>query len=96
MLYFKIPKELVALKASTQKSSLMRMTIYQWMKHINYTTRYVEQTGIPVLFLHGGPGGGINLTATFFNPEKYRVILFSQRGSGKVYLSFSRVMILTT
>jgi len=48
---------------------------------------YVEESGnpdgIPVLFIHGGPGGG---TATsdrcFFDPEKYRIILFDQRGSG--------------
>ncbi|MDO4223546.1 MAG: prolyl aminopeptidase [Acinetobacter sp.] len=40
--------------------------------------------GKPVVFLHGGPGGD---TAPkhrgFFNPEKYRIILFDQRGCGK-------------
>ena len=40
--------------------------------------------GIPIVFLHGGPGGGINNNCRrFFDPKKYRVILFSQRGSGK-------------
>jgi proline iminopeptidase len=40
--------------------------------------------GIPVLFLHGGPGAGIEpYHRRFFNPEKYRMILFDQRGSGK-------------
>lgn len=51
-------------------------------------TLYVEQAGnpegLPVIFLHGGPGGGINEDhRRFFNPEKYRIILFDQRGSGK-------------
>ncbi len=36
------------------------------------------------MFLHGGPGGGINPTyRQFFNPLKWRVILFDQRGCGK-------------
>ncbi|MDX1695292.1 MAG: prolyl aminopeptidase [Ketobacteraceae bacterium] len=40
--------------------------------------------GIPVLFLHGGPGGGTEpYNRRFFNPEKYRIILFDQRGCGK-------------
>ena len=43
-----------------------------------------NESGIPVLFLHGGPGGGINANCRrFFNPEKYMIILFSQRGAGK-------------
>ncbi|MGM7667935.1 prolyl aminopeptidase [Microbacterium sp. A93] len=40
--------------------------------------------GKPVVFLHGGPGGG---TAPwhrqFFDPQKYRIVLFDQRGCGK-------------
>jgi proline iminopeptidase len=49
---------------------------------------YVEQSGnaegIPVLFVHGGPGGGTQAAhRSFFNPEKYRIILFDQRGCGK-------------
>jgi proline iminopeptidase len=40
--------------------------------------------GQPVLFLHGGPGGGIDpLYRRFFNPDHYHVILVNQRGSGK-------------
>jgi len=51
-------------------------------------TLYVEEcgsdNGIPVLFLHGGPGAGIErYHRRFFDPEKYRIILFDQRGSGK-------------
>lgn len=41
-------------------------------------------TGIPVLILHGGPGSGCSpLMAGFFDPDRYRVILLDQRGSGK-------------
>ena len=40
--------------------------------------------GKPVVFLHGGPGAGINAAARrFFDPQVYRVILFDQRGAGK-------------
>ncbi|WP_039018483.1 prolyl aminopeptidase [Halocynthiibacter namhaensis] len=49
---------------------------------------YVEQCGrrdgIPVIVVHGGPGGGCSpIMRRFFNPEKYRVILFDQRGCGR-------------
>lgn len=49
---------------------------------------YVEEVGtpdgIPVLFVHGGPGGGCTENdRCFFDPEKYRIILFDQRGSGR-------------
>ncbi len=40
--------------------------------------------GTPVVFLHGGPGGGINPTyRRFFDPAAYRVVLFDQRGAGR-------------
>ncbi|KAJ7756519.1 proline iminopeptidase [Mycena maculata] len=40
--------------------------------------------GTPVVFLHGGPGGGCEAKdRSFFNPNKYRIVLFDQRGSGK-------------
>ncbi|EGN98658.1 hypothetical protein SERLA73DRAFT_181225 [Serpula lacrymans var. lacrymans S7.3] len=40
--------------------------------------------GAPVVFLHGGPGSGVDVKDRgFFNPEKYKIILFDQRGSGK-------------
>ncbi|KII85021.1 hypothetical protein PLICRDRAFT_45127 [Plicaturopsis crispa FD-325 SS-3] len=43
-----------------------------------------NQNGTPVVFLHGGPGGGTDeKDRTFFNPTKYKIILFDQRGSGK-------------
>lgn len=40
--------------------------------------------GTPVVFLHGGPGGGINPTyRRFFDPAAYQVVLFDQRGAGR-------------
>ncbi|KAH6913446.1 prolyl aminopeptidase serine peptidase [Coprinopsis sp. MPI-PUGE-AT-0042] len=43
-----------------------------------------KQDGTPVVFLHGGPGGGTDPSDRgFFNPEKYKIILFDQRGAGK-------------
>jgi len=49
---------------------------------------YVEQCGnpkgVPVVVLHGGPGGGCSPTMRrFFDPKYYRVILFDQRGCGR-------------
>lgn len=49
---------------------------------------YVEQCGrpdgLPVLVLHGGPGGGCTpAMRRYFDPSKYRVILFDQRGCGR-------------
>ncbi|MGE5318922.1 MAG: prolyl aminopeptidase [Hyphomicrobiaceae bacterium] len=40
--------------------------------------------GIPVLFVHGGPGSGTSpAQRRFFDPARYRIILFDQRGSGR-------------
>ena len=49
---------------------------------------YVEQCGNPhgqpVLFIHGGPGGGCSINdRRFFDPEQYHIILFDQRGCGR-------------
>jgi proline iminopeptidase len=40
--------------------------------------------GIPVLFVHGGPGSGTSpIQRQFFDPARYRIVLFDQRGSGR-------------
>lgn len=49
---------------------------------------YVEQCGrpdgVPVLVLHGGPGGGCSpAMRRYFDPSVYRVVLFDQRGCGR-------------
>ncbi|WP_370980711.1 prolyl aminopeptidase [Agaribacterium sp. ZY112] len=51
-------------------------------------TLYVEQSGnpegLPIVFLHGGPGAGCGkYDRRFFDPELYQIILFDQRGSGR-------------
>jgi len=41
-------------------------------------------TGKPAVYLHGGPGGGTEpRMRRFFNPRKYRTVLFDQRGCGR-------------
>jgi len=40
--------------------------------------------GVPVIFLHGGPGGGVVPEhRRFFDPKRWRVVLFDQRGCGR-------------
>jgi proline iminopeptidase len=51
-------------------------------------TLYFEESGNPqgkpIVALHGGPGGGsIPQYRQYFNPEKWRIVLFDQRGCGK-------------
>lgn len=42
------------------------------------------KVGLPVVYLHGGPGGGIDDgDRLYFDPTTYRSVLFDQRGSGK-------------
>jgi proline iminopeptidase len=45
---------------------------------------YGNKAGKPVLFVHGGPGGGTSPDlARFFNPRDYHIVLVDQRGCGK-------------
>ena len=51
-------------------------------------TIHIEESGNingkPVIFLHGGPGGGIEpVYRQYFDPEKWRIIIFDQRGCGQ-------------
>jgi proline iminopeptidase len=51
-------------------------------------TLYVEECGnpegLPVVFLHGGPGAGLApYHRRFFDPQRYRIVLFDQRGAGR-------------
>jgi proline iminopeptidase len=52
--------------------------------HEIYFEESGNPAGKPVVFLHGGPGGGSDpKQRRFFNPEKYRIVNFDQRGCGK-------------
>src|SRR5215813_11446217 len=49
---------------------------------------YFEESGNPrgkpVVFVHGGPGGGTDpRQRRFFDPAAYRIVLFDQRGAGR-------------
>ncbi|MCK5895306.1 MAG: prolyl aminopeptidase [Cocleimonas sp.] len=52
--------------------------------HDIYVEECGNERGVPVVFLHGGPGAGCEAYhRQLFNPEKYRIILFDQRGCGR-------------
>jgi len=52
--------------------------------HELYYEQCGKPDGQPVVFLHGGPGGGVIPDyRRFFNPAVYRIVLFDQRGSGQ-------------
>ncbi len=53
-------------------------------RHSIYWEESGNPGGIPVVFLHGGPGSGTTPRhRCFFNPDSYRIILFDQRGAGR-------------
>jgi proline iminopeptidase len=52
--------------------------------HRLYWEEYGRADGEPVIVLHGGPGAGCEpALQRFFDPQRYRVVLFDQRGCGK-------------
>jgi proline iminopeptidase len=52
--------------------------------HTLYWEECGNPDGMPVLFLHGGPGAGLSAKhRQFFDPQHYRIVLFDQRGAGK-------------
>ena len=53
-------------------------------KHKIYVEESGNPNGKPIIFLHGGPGGGIEpIYRQYFNPKMWRIIIFDQRGCGK-------------
>lgn len=52
--------------------------------HTLYYEEFGNPHGKPAVFLHGGPGGGCSaVQARFFDPKRYRILLFDQRGCGR-------------
>lgn len=52
--------------------------------HTLYIEERGNEKGVPILFLHGGPGTGLSESScSYFDPYHYRIILFDQRGAGK-------------
>ena len=59
-----------------------------WLRASSIHTLHFEECGNPkgrpLVFLHGGPGAAISpVHRRFFNPRKWRVVLFDQRGCGR-------------
>ncbi|MEY2952376.1 MAG: hypothetical protein RLZZ401_463 [Pseudomonadota bacterium] len=53
-------------------------------RHTLYWEECGNPDGVPVLFLHGGPGSGLSPRhRQFFDPAYYRIVLFDQRGAGQ-------------
>src|SRR5687768_4599309 len=52
--------------------------------HVLHVEECGNPAGLSVLFLHGGPGAGCeNYHRRFFDPARYRIVLFDQRGCGR-------------
>ena len=52
--------------------------------HVLYVDESGSPDGLPVLFIHGGPGAGCDaLSRRFFDPNLYRIVTFDQRGCGR-------------
>jgi len=52
--------------------------------HVLYVEECGNPKGLPILFIHGGPGAASDQDSRrFFDPEFYRIVLFDQRGSGQ-------------
>jgi|TARA_A100001037_G_scaffold303324_1_gene337026 proline iminopeptidase len=75
---------------------MIRRTLYPeiephkrgWLAVDDLHNLYWEQSGnpkgVPVIFLHGGPGAGaVPAHRRFFDPRYYRIIIFDQRGAGR-------------
>lgn len=74
--------------AGRQLYPVIQPYFYQMLEVSDGHTLYVEECGnpdgIPVVVLHGGPGGGCSPSMRrFFHPDVYRIILFDQRGCGR-------------
>lgn len=53
-------------------------------RHRMYWEQSGNPAGVPVLFLHGGPGAGAAPAhRRFFDPSHYRIVIFDQRGAGR-------------
>lgn len=52
--------------------------------HVLYVDESGSADGLPVLFIHGGPGAGCDAASRrYFDPNLYRIVTFDQRGCGR-------------
>ena len=62
----------------------VRHTLPVGEPHLLHIEEFGNPGGVPVVFLHGGPGAGCeDWHPGFFDPARYRVVLFDQRGAGR-------------
>lgn len=81
-------------KLYPQPPLLEKRTIKVSKLHTISYSLYGNPKGKPVLFVHGGPGGGTApAMARYFNPEKYYIILVDQRGAQAV-CAYDRVCVI--
>ena len=53
-------------------------------RHVMYWEQSGRPDGVPVVFLHGGPGAGaISVHRRFFDPEFYRIVVNDQRSAAR-------------
>jgi proline iminopeptidase len=53
-------------------------------RHTMYWEECGNPNGVPLLFIHGGPGGGsLPHHRRFYNPSCFRIVLYDQRGAGR-------------
>jgi proline iminopeptidase len=53
-------------------------------RHALYWEECGNPSGVPIVFVHGGPGGGfLAHHRRFFDPSFWRIVLFDQRGAGR-------------
>ncbi len=63
---------------------LVTHSIRVQVPHVLYVEECGSSSGIPAIFLHGGPGAGCKpLHRRFFDPERFRIVLMDQRGCGR-------------
>lgn len=67
-----------------QTHHILMEAIKDGQHHQVYVEECGNPAGIPIVFLHGGPGSGCNTQhRRYFDPDSYRIILFDQRGCGR-------------
>lgn len=72
------------LKLFPERPPYIKHTLAVGDGHALHIEEYGRLDGIPVVFLHGGPGAGCEpYHSRFFDPDVYRIVLFDQRGCGR-------------
>lgn len=77
-----MPPDAAALFPAVQPFDCRTVKVDQ--SHTLYLEQFGARDGLPVVFLHGGPGSGCQRDhARLFDPKRFRAVLFDQRGAGR-------------